>query len=70
MGAGAPHLDILEKVNFDLNILVCGDYVEANITKDLKDLKKFDQHEGKPYLKKGIHKYIKCQYKQKSNYFV
>lgn len=59
MGAGAPHLDILEKVNFDLNILVCGDYVEANITKDLKDLKKFDQHEGKPYLKKGIHKYIK-----------
>ena len=59
MGAGAPHLDILEKVNFDLNILVCGDYVEANITKDLKELKKFDQHEGKPYLKKGIHKYIK-----------
>ena len=59
MGAGAPHLDILEKVDFDLNILVCGNYVEANIGKDLKDIKKFDKHEGKPYLKKGIHKYIK-----------
>ena len=44
MGAGAPHLDILEKVNFDLNILVCGDYVEENISKDLKDIKKFKKH--------------------------
>ena len=59
MGVGAPQLDILEKVDFDLNILVCGNYVETNIAKDLKDIKKFDKHEGKPYLKKGIHKYIK-----------
>ena len=59
MGVGAPQLDILEKVDFDLNILVCGNYVEANIAKALKDIKKFDKHEGKPYLKKGIHKYIK-----------
>ena len=53
------HVDINENVKFDLNILVCGNYTLADIEKDLKDIKKFQKHEGKPYFKEGIHKYVK-----------
>ena len=54
-----PHIDIIERVTFDLNILVCGNYVEANILNELKEVKTFTQHDGKPYFKKGIHKFVK-----------
>lgn len=52
----SPQEDVIEKVTFDLNILVCGNYVEENIKKDLKSI---DKASNKPYLKNGIHKYIK-----------
>ena len=55
------HLDAIESVKFDLNILVCGNYVTANIEKELNEneIEKSKQYEGKPYFQKGIHKFIK-----------
>lgn len=59
-GKDYSHVDIAENVTFDLNLLICGNYVEANIAKELKDgFKQVDRHDGRPYIKKGIHKYIK-----------
>ena len=57
-GREAPKEDIAEKVKFDLNILVCGNYVEENIKKELKSIDKLVHHEGEPYIKKGNHKNI------------
>jgi predicted GTPase len=53
------HLDAIESVKFDLNILICGNYVTANIEKELDKIEKSEQYEGKPYFQKGIHKSIK-----------
>ena len=53
------HLDAIESVKFDLNILICGNYVTANIEKELDKIEKSEQYEGKPYFQKGIHKFIK-----------
>ena len=52
------HLDAIESVKFDLNILVCGNYVTANIEKELEKIEKSKQHEGKPYFQKGIRKFL------------
>ena len=57
-GKESPQEDVIEKVTFELNILVCGNYVEENIKKDLKEINRAD-NKGKPYLKKGVHNYIK-----------
>ena len=53
------HLDAIESIKFDLNILVCGNYVTENIEKDLDKIEKSKQNEAKPYFQKGIHKFIK-----------
>ena len=53
------HLDAIESIKFDLNILVCGNYVTENIEKELDKIEKSEQNEGKPYFQKGIHKFIK-----------
>lgn len=55
-GRESPQVDVIEKITFELNILVWGNYVEENIKKDLKLI---DNGYNKPYLKNGIHKYIK-----------
>ena len=44
-----------EKVSFELNILVCGNYVEGIIAKDLK---KICEVERKNYKKSGTHNFI------------
>ena len=53
------HLDVIESIKFDLNILVCGNYVTENIEKELDKIEKSEQNEEKPYFQKGIHKFIK-----------
>lgn len=58
-GKESPQQDVIERVEFDLNILICGNYVKANIEKELNITEKFNQYEGKPYLEKCIHKYVK-----------
>ena len=58
-GKESPQVDIIEKVEFDLNVLVCGNFVEADIEKDLKEPEKPEKYDGKPYFKKWIHKNVK-----------
>ena len=58
-GEESSHLDVIERVKFDLNILVCGNYVKANIEKELDIFKELERHEGEPYIQKGIHRYVK-----------
>jgi GTP-binding protein EngB required for normal cell division len=58
-GKESPQVDTVERAKFDLNILICGNYVEANILNQLKEIKKPYDYEGKPYFKQGIHKIIK-----------
>lgn len=47
-----------ENITFHVNILVCGDYVEENVEKDLENIKVIQEHEGLSYIKKGNHKNI------------
>jgi hypothetical protein len=56
MGGGeAAQEDVVKKVTFDLNLLICGNYVESKITEKLKDkeVTASERCEGKPYKKKG-----------------
>ena len=43
-----------EKVSFELNILVCGNYNERLLLKDLEDI----QEEDGEYIKEGKHKVV------------
>jgi len=45
-----------EKVSFDLNILVCGNYNQVNIERDLKEIHLVENHEGVTYIERGLHK--------------
>ena len=56
IGTEIPHEDsaYYEKIKFDLNILVCGNYNEGMILKDLKDVRE----EDKEYKKTGNHNLI------------
>ena len=57
-GKESPQEDIIEKVKFDLNILVCGNYIEKDIENKVGRFEKLDHNKGEPYLKKGTHKNI------------
>ena len=48
-----------EEVSFEVNILVCGDYNEQLLERDLDKIKIIQKEEGKPYLKTGCHNTIK-----------
>ena len=43
-----------EKVSFELNILVCGNYNQENIERDLKEIHLVENHEGVTYIRKGL----------------
>ena len=61
MGGGeAAQEDVIKKVTFDLNLLICGNYVESKISEKLKnkEVKKLETYEGKPYKKKGSSKNV------------
>ena len=47
-----------EKVSFELNILVCGNYNQENIERDLKEIQLVENHEGVTYIRKGLYKVI------------
>ena len=51
---------MIKKVTFDLNLLICGNYVESKISEKLKnkEVKKLETYEGKPYKKKGSSKNV------------
>ena len=59
-GKEYAHVDssYFTNVSFHLNILVCGDYLEDRMEKDLQNIKKVDRYKGKTYFKKGDHKFI------------
>ena len=46
-----------QQVSFEINILVCGNYKEEELEKELKDIKEFGDEKMK-YFKKGCHKII------------
>ena len=48
-----------EKITFEVNILVCGDYNDQLLEKDLEKMKIIEKEEGLPYIKKGCHNAIK-----------
>ncbi len=48
-----------EKIYFEVNILVCGDYNQHFLEKDLREIKIMQKEEGKPYIKTGYHNFIK-----------
>ena len=50
--------EYFEKVHFYINILVCGDYNEGLLERDLEKVKKIPKEEGLNYIKKGCHKNI------------
>ena len=56
MGTEIPHEDsaYYEKITFELNILVCGNYNERLLLKDLEDI----QEEDGEYIKEGKHKVV------------
>ena len=45
-----------EKIRFEVNILVCGDYNSELIERDLDKIKIIENEEGLNYIKKGCHK--------------
>lgn len=47
-----------EQLSFHLNILVCGDYLEEFLQKDLDNIRIISKHEGLLYSKSGNHKNI------------
>ena len=47
-----------EKVSFHINILVCGDYSEGNIEKELVNIKKIEKNSKLTYIQKGTHQNI------------
>jgi small GTP-binding protein len=59
-GKEISHVDsqYFQQVSFHLNILVCGDYSEFNIEKELENIKKVDEYKGLSYVKTGNHKNI------------
>ena len=48
-----------EKISFEVNILVCGDYNEQLLQRDLNRIKRIQEEAGLPYIKKGCHNSIK-----------
>lgn len=48
-----------EHFTFHLNLLICGDYPEDNLEKEIDNIQKIAKHKGFPYIKKGNHKNIK-----------
>lgn len=60
IGKEKPQTDsqYFQNVSFKMNILVCGNYSEKKLEKNLKDIKIIDRIEGKNYYKKGSHKTI------------
>ena len=48
-----------DKISFHINILVCGDYNEKFIEKDLQNVANITQEEGVTYIKTGIHNNMK-----------
>ena len=61
MGGQAPsQVDskFYDKISFEINILVCGDYNEGLLEKDLDKIKIIQKEEGLMYIKKGCHKNI------------
>ena len=48
--------EYFEKACFNVNILVCGDYIEEVIERDLEKIKVIPEEEGVKYIKKGCHK--------------
>ena len=56
VGKEIPHEDsaYYEKITFELNILVCGNYNERLLLKDLEDI----QEEDGEYIKEGKHKVV------------
>ena len=51
--------EYFENVRFFINTLVCGDYNEGLLERDLENVKKVPKEEGLNYIKKGYHKNIK-----------
>ena len=47
-----------ERVSFQMNILVCGNYEEKKLEEDLEQIKLAERHEGAKYIKMGLHKTI------------
>ena len=45
-----------EKVSFEMNILVCGDYIDEKLNLELDEIKLIEGEEGEIYMKKGKHK--------------
>lgn len=50
--------ECFSKITFHVNILICGDYIEEIIEKDLDNVRIIQRHEGLNYIKKGGHKNI------------
>ena len=48
-----------DKISFHINILVCGDYNEKFIEKDLQNVANITKEEGVNYIKTGIHNIMK-----------
>lgn len=46
------------KITFHVNILICGNYIEEIIEKDLDNVRVIQKYEGLNYIKKGGHKNI------------
>jgi len=59
-GQAAKQVDskFFEKISFEVNILVCGDYNCELLEKDLEKIKIIEKEEGLMYIKKGCHKNI------------
>ena len=47
-----------EKAKFQMNLLVCGNYIEKKIEAELEQIKSIERHEGMKYKITGIHKSI------------
>ena len=56
----STHVDsqYFESISFHVNIIVCGDYIDENIEKDLENVKIVDKHQGLRFVKTGGHKNI------------
>ena len=60
MGSELPQEDskYYEKASFEMNILVCGDYIDEKLNLELDEIKLIENEEGEKYIKKGKHKII------------
>ena len=50
--------ECFSKITFHVNILICGNYIEEIIEKDLDNVRVIQKYEGLNYIKKGGHKNI------------